>query len=279
MKTAIVLGTFDGLHAGHRAVIEKANGFFGVAVTFDIPPKSFFTSEPQLLILPDERAERLKQLGIKEVEMQSFNKVKDILPLDYLELLKQKYNPARIICGFNYNFGLNAQGDSKLIAQFCKQNGIEFICVPPVEDNGSAISSTSIRNLIRNGDVAEASKQIYGGFSFKARVEHGDARGRQLGFPTANQQYPKDLVIPKFGVYLSQVTIDNKKYKAITNVGVRPTYLTDTIGCETFIKDFSGEIYEKEIITELLQFIRPEKKFDSVEQLKQAILKDVKLLD
>lgn len=279
MKTAIVLGTFDGLHLGHRAVLEKTKGFFGIAVTFDIPPKSFFTNEPQLLILPKERAARIKKLGINQVEMQNFEQVKSILPLDYLEMLKQKYNPSRIVCGFNYRFGLGATGDVNLIAEFCEQHGIEFVCVPPVQYGDSAISSTYIRNLIRNGDIQNAAKLIYGGFSFKATVQHGDARGRQLGFPTANQQYPSEMVIPKFGVYLSRVTIDGKQYKSITNIGVRPTYLTDTVGCETFIKDFSDEIYEKEIETELLKFIRPEKKFDSVEQLKQAILKDAKLLD
>ncbi len=279
MKTAIVLGTFDGLHEGHRAVIEEAEGFFGIAVTFDIPPKSFLSGEPQLLILPNEREKRIKQLGIKQVEMQKFDEIKDVSAEDYLLLLKQKYNPQRIVCGFNYKFGRDATGDSTLISQFCKQNNIEFVCVPPIKVDNKIISSTYIRNLIREGNVFEASQLIYGGFSFDAPIVHGDARGRQLGFPTANQQYPSNLTAIKFGVYLSKVTIDGKQYKAITNIGVRPTYKTDTVGCETFIKDFSDDIYGKEMNTELLQFIREEKKFTSVQQLKQTILKDIQLLD
>lgn len=279
MKTAIVLGTFDGLHAGHRAVIEKAVGFFGIAVTFDIPPKSVLTGEPQLLILPEERAKRIKLLGINQVEMQSFNKVKDINANDYLCILKQKYNPSRIVCGFNYRFGYKAEGDTELLFDFCKKNGIEFICVPPVIKDGSVLSSTNIRNLIREGRMAEASSQIYGGFSFTAPVLHGDARGRLLGFPTANQAYPNDLVRLKHGVYISRITVDDKEYKAITNVGIRPTYKTDTVGCETFIKDFSNDIYGKEMKTELLRFVRAEKKFSSAEELKKSILNDVKQLD
>ena len=279
MKTAMVLGTFDGLHAGHRAVIEKAAGFFSIAVTFDIPPKSVITGEPQLLMLPDERARRLNALGINQVKMQSFEKVRDIDASEYLEQLKQKYNPQRIVCGFNYRFGRNAAGDTSLIAEFCQKNGIEFICVPPVEKDGKVLSSTHIRNLIREGNMTDATSMIYGGFGFTAPVLHGDARGRQLGFPTANQEYPKDLVRLKFGVYISRVTVDGKGYKAITNIGIRPTYQTDMVGAETFIKDFSGDIYGKQMTTELISFVREEQKFLSIDELKNAILNDVKLLN
>lgn len=279
MKTAIALGTFDGLHMGHRAVLEQTSGFFSVAVTFDVPPKSVLTGKPQMLILPDDRIRRLKELGINQVCMQSFEDVKKINALDYLEYLKQKYNPARIVCGFNYRFGYNAEGNTELLAEFCKENGIEFICVPPVKKDGKAISSTQIRELMRQGNIEEAATQIYGGFGFTAAVLHGDARGRVLGFPTANQNYPEELVKLRHGVYISRVTVDGKAYNAITNVGVRPTYLTDTVGCETFIKDFCGDIYGKEMKTELLRFVRGEQKFESIDALKNAIINDVKLLD
>lgn len=279
MKTAIALGTFDGLHMGHRAVLAQTSDFFSIAVTFDIPPKSVLTGEPQLLILPQERAKRIKHLGINQVEMQSFNDVKNIKATDYLEYLKQKYNPARIVCGFNYRFGYKAEGNTELLAQFCQKNGIEFICVPPVEKDGKVISSSHIRSLMCEGNIEEATSQIYGGFGFTAPVLHGDARGRTLGFPTANQNYPKELIKLRFGVYISRVTVDGKEYKAITNVGIRPTYRTDAVGCETFIKDFSGDIYGKEMKTELLCFVREEQKFPSTQALKNAILNDVKLLD
>ncbi len=279
MKTAIVLGTFDGLHAGHRAVIEKANGFYSIAVTFDIPPKSVQTGEPQLLMSPEDRIERLKKLGIDKVDTQNFHDVKDIDAGVYLEKLKQKYNPQRIVCGFNYRFGKNAAGDTSLIADFCNKNDIEFVCVPAVKQGETILSSTNIRSLLREGKMGEAVSQIYGGFSFTAPVIHGDARGRNWGFPTANQEYPKDFVKIKFGVYISRVTIDGKRYDAITNVGIRPTFKTDTVGCETFIKDFSGDVYGKQMKTELVKFVRGEQKFSSIDELKNAILNDVKLLD
>ncbi len=279
MKTAIILGTFDGLHAGHRAVIREAKGFFSVAVTFSIPPKNVILGKPELLILPCDRENRLKELGINKVVMQDFDDVKNIEAADYLEHLKQEYNPDRIVCGFNYRFGKDAVGDTQALKNFCEQNKIEFICVPPVTQEGVTVSATQIRNLIREGNIKEAAKQIYGGFSFTAPVMHGDARGRLLGFPTANQYYPNNLVELKRGVYISRITVDGKQYKAITNIGVRPTYKTETVGCETFIKDFSGDIYGKNIKTELLEFVREEQKFESAEALKCAILNDVKLLD
>lgn len=279
MKTAIVLGTFDGLHAGHRAVIEKADGFYSVAVTFDIPPKSVQTGEPQLLMSHKDRIERLKKLGIDRVDTQKFEDVQDIDANSYLELLKEKYNPQRIVCGFNYRFGKGATGDTKLMAEFCYKNNIEFLCVPAVADESGTISSTGIRSLLRDGKMSEAAGQIYGGFAFTAPVIHGDARGRTLGFPTANQEYPKDFVRIKFGVYISRVTIDGKQYDAITNVGIRPTFKTDMVGCETFIKDFCGDLYGSEMKTELVEFIRDEQKFSSIDELKNAILNDVKLLN
>ena len=126
-----------------------------------------------------------------------------------------------------------------MIADFSQKNGIIFKCAGKVGE-GEAISSSSIRSLIENGDIEAANRRIYGGFGFTASVLHGDARGTDFGFPTANQRFPEKLVRPMFGVYESRIIIDGTEYAAITNVGVRPTYKTDFIGCETFIKDFCG---------------------------------------
>lgn len=277
MKTAIALGTFDGLHKGHRAVISETRPYYSIAVTFYVPPKSVMTNEPQLLILPKDRENRLKELGINQVVMQDFDKVRDIEASQYVEDLCKKYNPSRIVCGFNYRFGKNALGNTDFLADFCSRKGIEFCCVSPQYEGESIISSTAIRECIKNGEVQTASKLLYGGFSFTAQVLHGDARGRKIGFPTANQIYPELLVKPKFGVYKSRVTFDGKCYDGVTNIGIRPTYKTDTVGCETYIKNFKGNIYGKEMRLELLRFMRKEQKFNSLDELKSAILNDVKL--
>lgn len=277
MKTAIALGTFDGLHKGHRAVISETRPYYSIAVTFYVPPKSVMTNEPQLLILPKDRENRLKELGINQVVMQDFDKVRDIEASQYVEDLCKKYNPSRIVCGFNYRFGKKALGNTDFLADFCSRKGIEFCCVSPQYEGQSIISSTAIREYIKSGEVQTASKLLYGGFSFAAQVLHGDARGRKIGFPTANQIYPELLVKPKFGVYKSRVTFDGKCYDGVTNIGIRPTYKTDTVGCETYIKNFKGNIYGKEMRLELLRFMRTEQKFNSLAELKSAILNDVKL--
>lgn len=278
MKTAIALGTFDGLHSGHRAVICETLPFYSVAVTFYLPPKCVISKTNELLILPQEREKRLYSLGVKQVVMQDFNDVRNIDAEEYLENICKKYNPQKIVCGFNYRFGAGAKGDTNFLSDFCKHNNIEFCCVTPQTDGETVISSTFIRECIKNGDIQKANRLLYGGFSFTAEVTHGDARGRTIGFPTANYLYPELLVKAKYGVYISRVTVDGKTYDAITNIGVRPTFKTDSVGCETYIKNFNGNIYGKQITTELLKFVRSEQKFNSLEELKSAIANDVKLL-
>ncbi len=279
MKTAIALGAFDGLHQGHRAVLQKTQNFYSIALTFEIPPKTVLSENCQLLILPQDRKERLKQLGINKVVMQDFDKVKDISALEYLEFLKKEYNPSLIVCGFNYRFGKCALGNTEMLADFCQQNDIELVVVPPVCDGDDVISATTIRKWVTNGEMQKASDAIYGGFKFTAPVLHGDARGRKIGFPTANQEFPKMLIKPRLGVYICCATIDKKQYDAITNVGFRPTFETEKIGCETYLKDFKGDIYGKDMTIELLKFVRPEQKFSSTDELKSAILNDIKCLN
>ncbi len=276
MKTAIALGTFDGLHSGHRAVLQGALEFNSVAVTFRTPPKS--AGAPRLLMLPEDKAGRIKSLGISEVSMLEFEAVKDIPAEEFLADLKHKYNPVRICCGFNYRFGYNAAGGADTIKSFCEKNGIGFYCASPVLQGTEPISSTAIREMVANGEIKKANEHIFGGFSFSAEVLHGDMRGRTLGFPTINQRYPKLLVTPKLGVYAVEVEIGGKTYKGITNIGHRPTYETAGIGCETYIKDFSGDLYGKRVALKLIRFIRPEIKFNSALELKVQIEKDVKSL-
>ena len=275
MKTAIVLGTFDGLHEGHRAVLNKASGFYTVAVTFGIPPKAYLTDKCELLMSAEDKEVGLKALGVNEICTLDFKKIKDIKPEDFFNFLKVKFSPNLIACGFNYRFGKNALGDNALLKQLCVDSGIKF-CIAEETGEGEPISSSALRELIKTGDIKEANRHIYGGFGFTGKVVEGDKRGRQLGFPTANQVFPENLVKPKFGVYKSKTVIDKKEYNSITNIGVRPTFKTGFIGCETFIGNFKGDIYGKEITVKFLEFLREEKKFLSAEELKTAVLADIK---
>ncbi len=279
MKTAIALGTFDGVHKGHLSVIKAASGFNSIAYTFTIPPKAVSADKKELLMLPEYREQVLKSNGISRVVLNDFEDVRDISAEDFLKKLCMEYAPARIVCGFNYRFGRGALGNTELLRRFCSQKGIEFICCDKFEIDGSPVSSTDIRGLIKQGDIPAANALMAAPFGFEGEVLNGDKRGRTIGFPTINQKFPEMLVTPKFGVYSAEVLIDGVKFKGITNIGVRPTFKTEQVMCETYIKDFSGDIYGKKVTLRPLRFIRAEKEFSSLEELKAAIKTDIECIN
>lgn len=279
MKTAVALGTFDGLHPGHRAVLKNAAQYNATAVTFRVPPKQSNIENPDMLLLPEDKCKRMHALGIKAVELLDFSEVCMLSPEEFFNRITDKLSPARICCGYNYRFGKNAAGDTRLLSKLCSSRGIELCCSECVEENGAPISSTRIRSMLRDGRLEEANRYIYGGFGFKAEVLHGDARGRTIGFPTINQKYPEALVALKPGVYAAEIIIDDKCYMGVSNIGVRPTFLTCSVYAETYIKDFSSNIYGQSVELKPLRFIRPEKKFGSLDELKAAISRDIRAIE
>ena len=272
---SVALGTFDGVHLGHRAVLESTlkKGLIPIALTFDLPPK--FGSKQNLLMTPIDKIKALSTLGIS-AEVMDFEKIKDTPPNEFLTFIKEKFSPKIIATGYNFRFGKSALGTTNDIAEFCKINNIEYICANAVKVGGEAVSSTRIRKLIADGEVNLAGKMLGQHFFFSGEITHGDARGRTIGFPTLNIPYPTELVIPKFGVYASLTEVNGKMYKSVTDIGVRPTFKTDYIISETNIMDFEGDLYGKIAKIHLVDFIRGEVKFGGVEELKFAISKDKK---
>lgn len=277
MKIAVALGTFDGLHTAHREVLNLPNGYKKIAITFLVPPKMVIFGQNELLLSESDKQSYLKEFGIDEVITLDFNEVKDTAPESFLSFLKDKIGADFIACGFNYRFGKNGAGDTALLKDFCQKNGIELrISKPHLLTDGKPLSSSYIRSLIKNGEVEKANEFLYKPFSFTAMVQKGDQRGRTIGFPTINQRYPEDLVKLRYGVYKTKVLVDGKQYDAITDIGHRPTYETDYVISETFIKAFSGDLYGKQITVIPIKFLRDEKKFNSLEELKEQIQKDLK---
>lgn len=272
MKTAVALGTFDGLHSAHREVLNLPNGYKKVAVSFKKPPKMVISGQDELLLTEADKCQYLKELGIEEIITLDFNEVRNNSAESFLNHLKNEIGADYIACGFNYRFGKNGAGNIDLLSDFCNKNGIELkVSKPYLLSDGTLLSSSHIRSLLKSGEVEKANDFLYKPFSFKARVEKGDQRGRTIGFPTINQKYPTDLVKPRFGVYKTEVLVVGEKYDAITDIGVRPTYETDFIISETFIKNFSGDLYGKEITVTPIKFLRDEKKFLNIEELKKQI--------
>ncbi|MBQ3816794.1 MAG: riboflavin biosynthesis protein RibF [Clostridia bacterium] len=278
MKTAVALGTFDGVHKGHREVLLLPDGYKKTAVTFLEPPKMFFKTDKELLTLPDDKLRIIKNIGIDDIYVMDFKDVKDMPAKEFLLFLKRRFSPDIISCGFNYRFGKNGSGNSDTLKNFCEANGIECKCCLPVKEDGEVISSTYIRNLLKQGEIKKANKLLSEDFGFSGVVISGDKRGREMGFPTANQEYPQKLVKVKFGVYKTKVCFEGKTYNGITNIGIRPTYPADFVISETHIKDFSARFYGKEIRIFLKEFIREEKKFSSLIELKNQISKDLEII-
>lgn len=270
------LGTFDGLHEGHIGVLKSAilSGN-AICVTFSYPP----SEKDRAIIQPHVKLKRLKAMGFKEVISLDFKEVKDISPKQFLDMLNQKYGVTNFCCGFDYRFGKGGMGNTETLIKYCNDNRCTATVVPQYTRNGTKISSTDIREFIESGEIEKANALLSEPYSLEMPVIHGDARGRTLGYPTLNQPLPSGICKMKFGVYISKVMFDGVTYKGITNVGVRPTYLSKTPLCETYIIGFKGDAYGKTITLMPEKFVREEEKFHSVTELKNAIEHDVKIAE
>lgn len=275
MENALCLGTFDGVHIGHRAVLDLPKGYKKIAVTFYQPPKAVITGNCELILTYEQKCRILKAAGIDEISPLKFEDVRDIEAEDFLALLMKEYSPKIISCGYNYNFGKNGCGNVELLKSFCEKQGVILKCADPVTSGSSTVSSTLIRDYIKNGDLEKANKLLFEPFSFEAEVKKGAQRGRTIGFPTINQEYPKELVKLKSGVYKVKVCINKKEYWGIADIGIRPTYPLDYVISETYIKDFSRDLYGKNVKIIPLEFLRGEMRFNSLDQLKEQIEQDI----
>lgn len=273
--TVAVFGTFDGLHKGHAAVLNAALSFKDlqpVAVTFPEPPKRKTQNTFVPMLIPTEKKfEMLKAMGFSEIFVLDYDEVHDLEPTEFLDMLFEKYDIKAVVCGFNYRFGRQAKGDAALMSQYCSQHGAEAVVVPATTVSGQTVSSSLIRELIMNGNISFANILLDRPFSFEGDVIHGEQRGRTMGFPTINQQLDEQLVIPKFGVYASAVVVDGESYPAVTNIGIRPTFLLKKPLSETYIIDYEGDLYGKAVTVKLLDFMREELRFESLDELKSAI--------
>jgi len=274
MKNAIALGTFDGLHKGHAAVLELPEGYNKIALTFEKPPKALLDGKTRCLLTFKDKENALKALGFKVI-MLDFKAVANVTAEEFLNGIKEKLNPAYIACGFNYRFGKGGKGDVTFLREFCEKNGIILKVCDSVNEGDTPISSSLIRGYLSEGKIDSANRLLSTPFYFEATVIHGDGRGKTLGFPTINQRYPEDLTPLKFGVYKTKIMIDGKLYNGITDIGNRPTYPVDYTICESFIKDFSGDLYGKKVRIIPVEFLREEIKFNSQEELINRIKKDI----
>lgn len=274
-KNAIALGTFDGLHIAHKAVLNNAkqSGFAPVCLTFKATPKYILKNKKGNMLLSfKQKRLALKQMGFK-VKTLNFNKIKNKTPQEFLKFINKKYSPKVICCGYNYKFGKDALGDSELLKEYFESSAKVVVC-EETQINGTTISSSKIREYIRNGEIEKANQMLGYEFSFESKIIKGDRRGRTIGFPTINQKYNSELVIPRFGAYITKTVVNNKEYNSITNIGLRPSFKTKGILVETHIIDFNQNLYGKKAKIKFVSFLRDETKFNSIEELKEQLEKD-----
>ncbi len=277
----VALGTFDGLHVGHKAVItsEKTEYSTKLALMFSEHPQLALTGKhPGILTMPQKERELLSSWGV-QAEYIDFNSVSQLLPEQFVdEILVGRYGATSIACGFNYRFGKGASGDVQLLRRLCAEREIKLIVVDEVDYADEPVSSTRIRKAISEGNMQQANAMLGRFFSYDFEVKHGDERGRILGSPTINQFFVKDFCVPEFGVYASITKIDGVEYTSVTNIGVRPTIEgISEKRSETNIIGFEGDLYGKHPEVFIVEKIRGELKFNSLEELSEQIAKDREL--
>lgn len=295
--TAAAIGKFDGVHIGHRKLLEeilskKSEGLKACVFTFDPPPAVLFgLSDGRELSTKEEKREIFERLGVDIlIEFPLTRETADIPAEEFVrEYLCERMRVRFLAAGEDVSFGRKGAGNAELLRRFSKAGisgethstqgqpgGYEFSLIEKICVDGTEVSSTGIRNFVERGDMEQAKKLLGEPYAVCGRVVHGNRIGRTLGFPTVNLVPAGNKLLPPNGVYLSEVEFNGKVYRAISNVGCKPTVTDERkMGVESYLYDFDEEIYGAQVSVRLLHFMRPERKFSDVEELKAQLEKDI----
>lgn len=282
-KSVVTIGNFDGLHKGHQVLVKKAveygfkNNIKSVVFTFDNHPANYFIKNSiKNIISSKEKEQRIKDMGIDLIISIPFDEyMTKISPREFVkDILIDRLGVKKIIVGYDFTFAKNKEGNVNLLKELCSEYNFELEIVNPIKIDDIRVSSTYIRNLIKDGQVSKVKKYLGHNYQINGEVIHARKLGRTIGFPTANIQVDKNMIIPKNGIYATKVYIDGNTYYGATNIGFNPTVNGDKLSIETNILDFNEDIYGKIINVEFLERIRDERKFSSLEELKSQLKKD-----
>ena len=280
------IGTFDGVHIGHRKLIEeiissaKAKGLKSVILTFDHSPKKFLYPETfkGYLTTPEEKFSFLLSTGIDAVVFRPFDKEFSKLPYQKFihEIVLEKLKAEETFIGFNFCFGANKSGNAQILKQELEQAGKSCNIIEPVKVNDKIVSSSIIRDAVAIGDFETSNTLLGRETCFSGEVVHGDHRGRTMGFPTANLQLEESQkIIPPNGVYICYADTPQGSYPALVNIGIRPTFAKKTPILEAHLIGFTGDLYHHTIRVRFFKRIRDEKKFPGIESLIEQIKQDM----
>lgn len=287
----LTLGMFDGIHIGHQAIISQLNQIAGnihgesVLLTFEPHPRVVLgkgAEDLELLTTLEEKIDLLEKAGLENLILHPFTKeFADLSSEEFVkELLVDEIGIHTIVIGYDHHFGKNRQGNFQQLHEFSKKYGFNCIKIEEVRSNGNHISSTQIRNALWEGNLEFAHKGLGRNFTLNGKVVHGDKIGRTLGFPTANLEIEKYKLIPKNGVYLVKVQLGNEPFKGLLSIGTRPTVTnSDEKRVEVYLLDFDHSIYGEILNLELIEFIREDMKFDTLEELVKQMNADKKFAE
>ena len=283
-NTVVTIGKFDGMHKGHQKLISRMQdvsvkeNLNTVLFTFDISPAAYLNKYDRKFITTDiERIKITEDSGIDYFVSYPFTEaVRCMSGEEFIsKVLVDELHAKYIVVGTDFKFGHNRTGDVALLKALSCKYGYQLIVEEKHKNNkGSEISSTLIRSLVREGDMEGVYECLGRPYSIKGEVIHGNHMGTSFGIPTINQRPDETKLLPPRGVYVSKVNVDGKVYGGITNIGCKPTVGENSIGVETFLFDFEGDIYGACVETNLLKFVRTERKFASVEELTAQINRD-----
>lgn len=285
-RSAVAIGKFDGVHLGHRKLIfrlleQKRKGLLATVFTFDTSAAAFFGGEEKELTTKAEKRRIFEEMGIDVlIEFPLNRETAATEPEEFVRrYLAEQMRAAYVCAGPDLSFGKNGAGDYALLERYAPQYGYCTELIDKVRmAGGEEISSTAIREAVRRGDMELVRGMLGKAYSVSGRVEHGSQIGRSMGMPTANLIPEADKLLPPNGVYYSKVVIggEGREYRGISNVGCKPTVsAAGRIGIETYLYDFEGDLYGKDITVMLLAFRRPERKFEDAEALRRQMETDI----
>ena len=275
--TAVAMGFFDGIHIGHRAVIEgavrwaRAHGAAPAVFTYRLPTENKMKGK-RLLSTEDKHA-LIESLGVEHYLCPEFEQIKGMSPEQFVLGIVRDCRARALFCGENFTFGAKAAGNPDLLKKLCAPLGVEVVVVPMAQFEEKPVSSTRIRTALEGGDIPAANAMLGMPYAIRFAVHHGAGLGRTLGVPTINQIYPNGFQMPRFGIYITRTKIGDKWYPSATGLGTRPTVNSDEtkVTCETFIPDFSGDLYGTDPVVEFHAYLSPSKKFETLDQLRDCI--------
>ncbi|MDD4124611.1 MAG: bifunctional riboflavin kinase/FAD synthetase [Eubacteriales bacterium] len=280
-ECVVSIGNFDGVHLGHACLLEKAaeiakaGGMPMVVFTFEDTPKN---TRSKHITRSSDKLRLLEVHGADGVYFEDFETCRNMTPREFIKgILIDRFNAKTVVCGYDYRFGVHRSGDTGVLARILEEYCGNAVVVPPVTVNGIVASSTLIRQYIKDGEINKASELLGRRYSFNLPVVEGRHIGRKIGFPTINQRFPEYQLVPAYGVYACLCEIGGVFYKGVSDIGVKPTVSDNNeVVCETHILDFDEDMYRRDVRIFLFSKLRDERKFASLDELKQAVANDVR---